>query len=77
MKELIRSNDPVLLSYIDALLSDAGIPHDIADMHMSIMDGSIGILPRRMLVRDEDFEAARRVVASADIELPDPDDGWP
>jgi hypothetical protein len=76
MRELIRTNDAVLLSYIDALLNEAGIPHEVADQHMSIMDGSIGILPRRMLVRDEDFEAARHIVMAADIELPDAEDGW-
>ncbi|WP_088345307.1 MULTISPECIES: DUF2007 domain-containing protein [Rhodomicrobium] len=73
MKELIRSNDPVLLSFIDALLNEANIPHELADEHMSILDGSIGALPRRMLVRDEDFYAARAALADAEIELPDPD----
>jgi hypothetical protein len=73
MKELIRSNDAVLLSYIDALLNDAGIPHEIADLHMSIMDGSIGALPRRMLVRDADLEAARGIIAAANIALPSAD----
>ena len=61
MKELIRSNDPVLLSYIDALLNEANIPHENADLHMSILDGSIGALPRRVLVDEEDIEAAREI----------------
>ena len=74
MKELIRSNDAVLLSYIDALLKEAAIPHEIADMHMSIMDGSIGVLPRRMLVSDEHFDAAREIMEAANIELPEADD---
>lgn len=73
MKELIRSNDPVLLSYIDALLKDADIPHELADLHMSIMDGSIGVLPRRMLVADEDYLEAREIVSAANIELPQAD----
>ncbi len=73
MKELIRSNDPVLLSYIDALLKDADIPHELADLHMSIMDGSIGVLPRRMLVADEDYLEAREIVGAANIELPQAD----
>lgn len=68
MKELIRSNDPVLLSYVDALLKEANIAHEMADLHMSIMDGSIGALPRRVLVGDGDFEAAREVMRAADIE---------
>ncbi len=74
MKELIRTNDAVLLSFIEVLLNDARIPHQVADTHMSILDGSIGILPRRVLVSDEDYSAARRVASAADIELPD-DDG--
>ena len=48
MKELIKSNDPVLLSYIDALLNEANISHEIADLHMSIWTASIGVLPRRV-----------------------------
>lgn len=73
MKELIKTNDPVLLSYIEALLNEANIPHQIADQHMSIIEGSIGVLPRRVLVRDEDYFAARRTVSAADIELPHDD----
>jgi len=70
MKELIRTNDVVLISYIEALLNDANIMHQIADVHMSILDGSVGILPRRVLVSEDDYDAARRVVSRADIELP-------
>jgi hypothetical protein len=70
MKELIRTNDAVLLSYIEVLLKGARIPHQVADTHMSILDGSVGILPRRVLVADEDHAAARRIVGAADIELP-------
>ena len=70
MKELLRSNDPVLLSYVDALLKEADIPHETADLHMSIMDGSIGALPCRVLVGDDDFEAAREVIRAADIDVP-------
>jgi hypothetical protein len=73
MKELIRSNDPVLLSYVDALLNEADIPHDMADLHMSIMDGSIGALPRRIMVNDEDLAAARERLQAADIEPYTPD----
>ena len=65
MKELMRSNDPVLLSYIDALLNEADIPHDIADAHISAVEGSIAAFPRRVLVDDDDFEAAREVISVA------------
>ena len=70
MKELIRTNDAVLLSYIDALLNEADIPHEIADAHMSIMEGSIDMLQKRMLVLDEYLYAARNILRDADIELP-------
>ena len=50
MIELFRSNDPVLMSFADALLNEAGIEHAIVDQNMSVMEGSLGILPRRMLV---------------------------
>lgn len=70
MKELIKSNDAVLLSFIEALLKVADIPYQIADQHMSIVEGSLGVLPRRILIHDEDYEAARRILTAAEIELP-------
>lgn len=74
MKELLRSNDPVLLSYVDALLKEAEIPHEIADFHMSIVDGSIGALPRRVLVGDDDLSEAREILQAANIDCPMSDD---
>ena len=72
MIELLRSNDPVLISFAEALLKDAGIDHAIVDQHMSIMEGSLGILPRRMLVPRADLESARRLMVEAGLgrELP-------
>jgi hypothetical protein len=70
MKELIKSNDIVLLSFIEALLSEANILYQIADQHMSIIEGSLGVLPRRVLVNNDDYDAARRILTGADIELP-------
>ncbi|WP_152044963.1 putative signal transducing protein [Aureimonas psammosilenae] len=67
MRELMRSNDPVLLSFVDALLRDAGIEHFVADTHMSILDGSIGVLPRRILVDGERIEQARRLLRDAEL----------
>jgi hypothetical protein len=72
MKELIKSNDAVLLSFIEALLKEATIPYQIADQHMSIIEGSLGVLPRRVLIHDEDYDAARRILAGAEIDLPAP-----
>lgn len=67
MKELFRSNDPVLLSFVDAILTDAGIHHEIVDGNMSIMEGSLGVLPRRMLVAEDELAQARRIMRGADL----------
>lgn len=67
MKELIRSNDLVLLSYVEALLKSAGIVHIVADMHISAIEGSIGILPRRVLVDEDDLADARTLLQNAEI----------
>ena len=68
MIELLRSNDPVLMSFADALLNEAGIQHAIVDQNMSVMEGSIGILPRRMLVVRNSHENARRILIEAGLE---------
>ena len=65
MKELIRSNDPVRLSFLTALLADAGISALLLDSHSSIMQGSIDILPQRLMVGDDDLEQARAVLHEA------------
>lgn len=67
MKELFRTNDAVLLSYVDALLSDAGIGHMVADQNMSIVEGSIGALPRRMLVESSRWDQAVRLLSEAGL----------
>ena len=68
MIELLRSNDPVLLSFVEALLKEAGIEHAVVDQNMSVMEGSIGILPRRMLVVRHQHENARRILTEAGLE---------
>jgi len=67
MIELMRSNDAVLLSFVEALLRDARIPHLMADRHMSVLDGSIGAIPRRVLVDEDRIEDARRLLRDADL----------
>jgi hypothetical protein len=67
MRELMRTNEPVLLSFVEALLRDADIASAIMDAHISIMEGSIGILPRRVLVDSDDWERAARLLADADL----------
>jgi hypothetical protein len=67
MKELIRTNDAVLISFVESLLKDAGIGSMVADQNMSVLDGSIGVLPRRVMVLEDDMAAARRILADAGI----------
>ena len=67
MKELLRTNDAVVISFVESLLRDAGIGCLVADQNMSVLDGSIGVLPRRVLVADEDVEQARRILSDAGI----------
>ena len=62
MKELLRSTDPTVIAFATALLSGEGIEVFDLDVHMSVLDGSLGILPRRLMVRDEDLVAAERVL---------------
>ena len=65
MKELFRSNDPVEISWVCALLADAGIETVLLDSHTSIMEGSIGILPRRLMVLEQDHSRARWLIDTA------------
>lgn len=67
MKELLRSNDPVLLSFASALLKEAGIEFIVLDTNMSVMEGSIGILPRRLLVEDDFIDKARNLLTDAGV----------
>jgi Putative prokaryotic signal transducing protein len=67
MKELLRSNDPVLLSFVSALLNEAGIEFIVLDTNMSVMEGSIGILPRRMLVEENCIDRARNLLTEAGV----------
>jgi hypothetical protein len=65
MKELLRTNDIVRLSWLEALLADSGIETLVLDHHTSVVEGSIGILPRRLMVSDEDHQRARQVLRDA------------
>ena len=67
MKEIVRTNDTFLVTAIEALLKSANIPHMIADQNMSVLEGSIGILPRRVLVADDYDRAARRLLEEAGL----------
>lgn len=67
MKEIVRTNDPVLVSAVAALLDGADIPHLVLDQNMSVLEGSLGILPRRVLVAAENLVAARRLLQEAGL----------
>jgi len=67
LRELVRTNNIVLVSAIGALLDGAKIPHVVLDQNMSVLEGSLGILPRRLLVADEDVDAARRLLIDAGL----------
>ncbi|MEM7424534.1 MAG: DUF2007 domain-containing protein [Pseudomonadota bacterium] len=67
MKELLNTNDAVLISYATALLRDAGIGHTIFDGNMSVVEGSIGVLPRRLMVETERFDDASALMTDAGI----------
>jgi len=67
MIELIRTNDVVIISFVEALMRDAGIGCMVADQNMSVLDGSIGVLPRRILVEKGRADEARRILTDAGI----------
>lgn len=67
MKELFRSNDPVTISFAEAILKAEGIEPLVMDQHMSVLEGSLGILPRRMMVADEDAPQALQLLRDAEL----------
>ncbi len=67
MRELVRTNDMVLISAIGSLLDGAGIKHLVFDQNMSVLEGSLGMLPRRLLVADDDNDAARALLTEAGL----------
>ena len=67
MIEIIRTNDLVMLGFVQSLLEGAGIPVFVADGHISVLEGSIGAFPRRMLVPEDHVAQARRLIADAGL----------
>jgi len=65
VRELVRTNDAVLITAIEALLKGAQIDHMVVDQNISVLEGSIGIFPRRILVGEDEFEAAWRLLEDA------------
>ncbi|MGZ2256741.1 putative signal transducing protein [Roseobacter sp. A03A-229] len=69
MKELLRSTDPTIIAFATALLQGEDIDCFELDVNMSVLEGGIGIFPRRLMVRTEDHEVAARVMLDNDIPL--------
>jgi hypothetical protein len=69
MRELLRSNDLALTAYVRALLDGAGIDSFELDVNMSVLEGSIGIFPRRLMVKACDYGRALRLMDDAGITL--------
>jgi hypothetical protein len=65
VRELVRTNDAVLISALEALLNGARIKHMVVDQNMSVLEGSIGIFPRRILVGEDQIDVARRLLEEA------------
>ncbi len=68
MDELLRSNDMVLVGYVESLLRDDGIGYAVLDTNMSVLEGSLGVLPRRIMVDSDRLERARWLLDQARID---------
>ncbi|MGR3289694.1 MAG: putative signal transducing protein [Paracoccaceae bacterium] len=69
MKELLRTTDPTIIAYASALLQGEGINCFPIDVHMSVLEGSVGVLPRRVMVRRQDHFRAMAILVDNDIDL--------
>lgn len=68
MREILRSTDPTRIAFAEALLQGEGIAAFVLDVHTSVLEGSIGILPRRLMVADRDAFMARAILADNGLE---------
>lgn len=69
MKELLRTTDPTVIAFATVLLEGEGITAFAMDVHMSILDGSLGILPQRLMVADRDLFMARAILRDNGVEV--------
>ena len=69
MMELLRTNDPVLISFVQAALADARINAIVLDSHTSILEGSASAIPRRIMIENADLERAKQVLSTKENEL--------
>jgi hypothetical protein len=68
MRAILKTNNPIQLNFAEAILKDAGIAVFVFDTQMSMTEGSLGVLPRRLMVADEDFMQAQSLLREG---LPD------
>lgn len=69
MKELLKTNDPTVIAFAQALLQGEGIACFEMDVNISVLEGSIGILPRRLMVRDQDHFMAQAILRDNDVSM--------
>ena len=67
MHEILRTNDPVLLSFVRATLAGEGVEYLVTDGNMSVLEGSLGVLASRVLVHERDAARARRVLSESGL----------
>jgi hypothetical protein len=67
LREILRTNDMVLVSAVGALLDGANIHHLVLDQNMSVLEGSLGVIPRRILVHEDDAREARALLTEAGL----------
>ena len=67
MREIVRTNDPVLINAIEVLFDGAHIAYMVLDQNMSVLEGSLGMLPRRIMVADEQEKDARQLLTAAGL----------
>ena len=67
MREILRTNDAVIVSVVGVLLEGAKIQHLVLDQNMSVLEGSLGILPRRVLVAETQLLRARQLLRDAGL----------
>ena len=67
MAELVRTNDPALISVVEGLLQSTGVPYQVVDRNMAILEGTIGVIQVRILVPDDYEELARELLTEAEL----------
>ena len=72
MKEILKTTDPTIIAFAEALLRGEDIECFVLDVHMSVLEGGIGLFPKRLLVADKDNFRARAILRDNEVELADP-----